>query len=41
VQRTRALARRQWAWFRRDPRIRWVQDDEDPVEVLGAALDGV
>ena len=23
VQRTRALARRQLAWFRRDPRIRW------------------
>jgi len=23
VKRTRALARRQMAWFRRDPRIRW------------------
>jgi tRNA dimethylallyltransferase len=40
VQRTRAFARRQWAWFRRDPRISWVGDDEDPSEVLGAALDG-
>jgi tRNA dimethylallyltransferase len=23
-RRTRAFARRQWAWFRRDPRIHWV-----------------
>lgn len=38
VRRTRAYARRQWAWFRRDPRIRWVEPDEDPVEVLSAAL---
>ncbi len=28
VQRTRALARRQMAWFRRDPRIRWFEADE-------------
>ena len=40
VQRPRAFARRQWAGFRRDPRISWVGDDEDPSEVLGAALDG-
>jgi tRNA dimethylallyltransferase len=40
LQRTRAFARRQWAWFRRDPRIAWVAADQDPVEVLGAALDG-
>jgi len=38
VRRTRAYARRQWAWFRRDPRIRWVEPGEDPVEVLTAAL---
>ena len=25
VRRTKALARRQMAWFRRDPRIRWLQ----------------
>ena len=31
VRRTRAFARRQWAWFRRDPRIVWVRDGEDPV----------
>jgi tRNA dimethylallyltransferase len=28
VRRTRALARRQMAWFRRDPRIRWFDADE-------------
>jgi tRNA dimethylallyltransferase len=39
VQRTRAFARRQWAWFRRDPRIGWVGEHEDPARVLAAALD--
>ncbi len=38
VRRTRAYARRQWAWFRRDPRICWVEPGEDPLEVLTAAL---
>jgi tRNA dimethylallyltransferase len=28
VKRTKALARRQLAWFRRDPRIRWFATDE-------------
>jgi len=28
VKRTRELARRQMAWFRRDPRIRWFDADE-------------
>ena len=37
-QRTRALARRQRSWFRRDPRVRWVGPDELPA-ALGAALD--
>jgi tRNA dimethylallyltransferase len=27
VKRTKALARRQLAWFRRDPRVRWFADD--------------
>jgi tRNA dimethylallyltransferase len=40
VQRTRAFARRQWAWFRRDPRISWVGEQEDPVAVVAAALAG-
>lgn len=39
VRRTRNIARRQWAWFRRDPRIRWVRPDEDAVDVLLSALD--
>lgn len=29
VRRTKALARRQMAWFRRDPRIRWFEAGED------------
>jgi tRNA dimethylallyltransferase len=39
VRRTRSLARRQWAWFRRDPRIEWVEEGEDPRLRLAAALD--
>ena len=38
VRRTRAFARRQRAWFRRDPRIRWVAPGEDPVDVVLSAL---
>ncbi len=36
-RRTRAFARRQWAWFRRDPRIAWL----DPSGDLLAQLLGV
>lgn len=39
VRRTRQFARRQWTWFRRDPRIRWVGDDEDAVLVVLGQLD--
>jgi len=39
VRRTRQFARRQWAWFRRDPRIEWVGPDEDPVAVVVARLE--
>jgi tRNA dimethylallyltransferase len=39
VTRTRTLARRQMAWFRRDPRIRWFQVDVDgPLGVVGAMV---
>ena len=38
IRRTRQLARRQWAWFRRDPRISWIRPDEDPVSVVAGAL---
>jgi len=31
VRRTRAFARRQRAWFRRDPRITWLDADTDPA----------
>jgi tRNA dimethylallyltransferase len=37
LRRTRAFARRQWAWFRRDPRITWL----DPAGDLLAQLLGV
>jgi tRNA dimethylallyltransferase len=29
IKRTKALARRQLAWFRRDPRIRWFEAKDD------------
>jgi len=31
VVRTRQFAVRQDRWFRRDPRIRWLEIDSDPV----------
>ena len=40
VRRTRSFARRQWAWFRRDPRISWLGPEDNPAEVLMAALEG-
>jgi tRNA dimethylallyltransferase len=36
VRRTRSFARRQWAWFRRDPRIRWLDPSDD---LLGQLLE--
>jgi tRNA dimethylallyltransferase len=33
---TRRLARRQWRWFRRDPRISWVLHADDAVRALTA-----
>ncbi|HEX2039562.1 MAG TPA: tRNA (adenosine(37)-N6)-dimethylallyltransferase MiaA [Acidimicrobiales bacterium] len=38
VRRTRAFARRQRMWFRRDPRITWFGAAEDPGAVLPALL---
>ena len=32
VKRTLALARRQWAWFRRDPRVEWLDPSEDLLD---------
>ncbi len=33
IRRTRAFARRQRAWFRRDPRIAWLDAEVDPMVV--------
>jgi tRNA dimethylallyltransferase len=41
VRRTRRFARRQRAWFRRDPRIRWVDAEQDASEVVDAVLAAV
>jgi tRNA dimethylallyltransferase len=38
VRRTRQFARHQRAWFRRDPRIAWLEADLDPGEVLDTLL---
>ena len=34
VRRTRAFARRQWAWFRRDPRVVWLDPGGDRLSQL-------
>jgi tRNA dimethylallyltransferase len=38
-RRTRAFARRQWAWFRRDPRITWLEPEGDLLGQLLAVWD--
>ena len=38
VRRTRTLARRQSAWFRRDPRIEWIEPGAGVVERVDRAL---
>ncbi len=38
VRRTRAFARRQRAWFRRDPRITWLGTGGNPFDLLPALL---
>jgi tRNA dimethylallyltransferase len=40
VRRTRAFARRQWAWFRRDPRIEWLDPDDDQVNRIAELFAG-
>jgi tRNA dimethylallyltransferase len=40
IRRTKVFARRQWAWFRRDPRIVWVGEQDDPVARVIAAFAG-
>jgi len=41
ISRTRRFARRQRAWFRRDPRIAWFDAAEDPAEVAEAVRAGI
>lgn len=41
VTRTRRFARRQERWFRRDPRITWLDADDDPLAVLPDLLEHV
>lgn len=36
--RTRQLAVRQERWFRRDPRVRWIDMDDDPVTSVSAIV---
>ena len=36
VRRTRRFARRQASWFRRDPRVRWLEATDDPASLLPA-----
>lgn len=38
IARTRRFARRQERWFRRDPRITWIDADRPAVEVLADLL---
>jgi tRNA dimethylallyltransferase len=38
VRRTRAFARRQRSWFRRDPRITWLGAAANPLDLLPALL---
>lgn len=35
---TRRFARRQERWFRRDPRIRWIDVERNPMEAFGAVM---
>jgi tRNA dimethylallyltransferase len=38
IRRTRSFARRQGSWFRRDPRIAWIDPEVGPVALLDRAL---
>ena len=38
IRRTRQLVRRQVAWFRRDPRVRWASSTQEAQDLLDAAI---
>lgn len=40
LKRTKAFARRQWRWFRRDPRIIWLDSSDDSLTQLLRIWDG-
>ncbi len=37
----RELARRQWRWFRRDPRVRWLDPRDDPIAAAVQVVDEI
>lgn len=39
-RRTRQYTKRQWTWFKRDPRIRWATNEDEAVEMVGEWLSG-
>jgi len=39
IRRTRRFARRQIAWYRRDPRIRWARSQDDALRMVAGLLD--
>ncbi len=41
IRRTRMFARRQRAWFRRDPRIVWLEPDDDPVDGIVSTVGNI
>ena len=38
VSSTRRFSRRQESWFRRDPRIEWIDVENDPLEALESVI---
>ena len=38
IRRTNRFARRQWRWFRRDPRITWIAPAENPGDQVSTVL---
>jgi tRNA dimethylallyltransferase len=41
VRRTVAFARRQWAWFRRDPRVVWAEDADAAAALAADVIDRI
>jgi len=37
-RRTHQYTKRQWTWFKRDPRIRWAKSEDEAVEMVGEWL---